>query len=288
MTEKIDREVQLRAKLKPALQRNEFELHYQPLLRLHDNKPFTIGAEALIRWRDADSGRLVPPLDFIPELERSGLIVQVGEWVLRTACKQAIEWRKTIPDFYIAVNVSARQFMEDGFVDAVARILREENVAPDAIEIELTESMLLDDEVAIKILTQLKDLGVTLSLDDFGTGFSSLGRLASMPFDVIKIDRQFIDQMNVGERQRSVVVSIVALSQGLGMTVLAEGIETAEQHQALVELGCERGQGFLFSRPIPADAFNASYIGSTPGEQTKQQLDARQRPATAADVTVSI
>jgi diguanylate cyclase (GGDEF)-like protein len=288
MTEKIDREVQLRAKLKQALQRNEFELHYQPLLRLHDNKPFTIGAEALIRWRDADSGRLVSPLDFIPELERSGLIVPVGEWVLRTACKQVIEWRKTIPDFYIAVNVSARQFMEEGFVDAVARILREENVAPDAIEIELTESMLLDDQVAINILTQLKAIGVTLSLDDFGTGFSSLGRLASMPFDVIKIDRQFIDQMNVGERQRSVVVSIVALSQGLGMTVLAEGIETAEQHQALVELGCERGQGFLFSRPLPADAFNASYIGSTAPEQPKQQPDTKQLPATATGTTVSI
>lgn len=288
MTEKIDREVQLRAKLKPALQHNEFELHYQPLLRLQENKTVAIGAEALIRWRDASSGRLVPPLDFIPELERSGLIVPVGEWVLRTACRQVLEWRRTDPDFYIAVNVSARQFMEEGFVDSVARILAEEKVAPDAIEIELTESMLLDDEEAIEILKQLKAIGVTLSLDDFGTGFSSLGRLASMPFDVIKIDRQFIDQMNVGARQRSVVVSIVALSQGLGMTVLAEGIETAEQHQALVELGCERGQGFLFSRPIPAAAFNASYIGTIPGEPPKPQADGQQLPATAADGTACI
>jgi diguanylate cyclase (GGDEF)-like protein len=269
MSEKIDREVQLRAKLKQALQRDEFELHYQPLLRQHDHT--TIGAEALIRWRDAETGRLVPPLDFISELEISGLIVPVGEWVLRTACRQVLEWRKTLPDFYIAVNVSARQFMEDGFVDLVARVLLEEKVAPDAIEIELTESMLLDDAVAIGILVQLKNIGVSLSLDDFGTGFSSLGRLATMPFDVIKIDRQFIDQMNVGERQRSVVVSIIALSHGLGMTVLAEGIETAEQHQALVALGCERGQGFLFSRPIPATAFNASFIGINPAGQPNSQ-----------------
>jgi len=269
MSEKIERELRLRAKLKQALQRDEFELHYQPLLHLDDNQ--TIGAEALIRWRDSDTGRLVPPHDFISELELSGMIVPVGEWVLRTACKQVVLWRKTLPDFYIAVNVSARQFMEDGFVDLVARILREEKVAPDAIEIELTESILLDDEVAIRILVGLKKIGVTLSLDDFGTGFSSLGRLASMPFDVIKIDHQFIAQMNEGERERSVVLSIIALSHGLGMTVLAEGIETATQRHALVELGCERGQGFLFSRPIPAEAFSTSYIGCNRGAEPKYQ-----------------
>ena len=269
MSEKIERELRQRAKLKQALQRDEFELHYQPLLHLDGNQ--TIGAEALIRWRDSETGRLVPPLDFISELELSGLIVPVGEWVLRSACKQVVQWRKTIPDFYIAVNVSARQFMEEGFVDLVARILREEKVAPDAIEIELTESLLLDDEVAIRILVGLKKLGVTLSLDDFGTGFSSLGRLASMPFDVIKIDRQFITQMNEGERERSVVLSIIALSHGLGMTVLAEGIETAMQRHTLVELGCERGQGFLFSRPIPPEAFNTSYIGCNPAAEPKYQ-----------------
>lgn len=269
MSEKIERELRLRAKLKQALQRDEFELHYQPLLHLDGNQ--TIGAEALIRWRDSETGRLVPPLDFISELELSGLIVPVGEWVLRSACKQVLQWRKTIPDFYIAVNVSARQFMEEGFVDLVARVLREEKVAPDAIEIELTESLLLDDEVAIRILVGLKKLGVTLSLDDFGTGFSSLGRLASMPFDVIKIDRQFITQMNEGERERSVVLSIIALSHGLGMTVLAEGIETAMQRHTLVELGCERGQGFFFSRPIPPEAFNTSYIGCNPAAEPKYQ-----------------
>jgi diguanylate cyclase (GGDEF)-like protein len=262
MTERIDREVHLRAKLKQALQRNEFEMYYQPLLRLCDNQP--VGAEALIRWRDPETGLLVLPVNFIPELELSGLIVQVGEWALRTACKQVVKWRQTNPDFYIAINVSARQFSEAGFVDSVVRILSEEKVAPDAIEIELTESMLLEDTQAIKMLGELKALGVGLALDDFGTGFSSLGRLASMPFDVIKIDRQFIDKMEVGEREHSVVVSIVALSHGLGMTVLAEGIETAQQHQALVELGCERGQGFLFAVPIPAEAFNATYIDNKP------------------------
>lgn len=262
MTERIEREVHLRAKLKQALQRNEFEMYYQPLLRLSDNK--TVGAEALIRWRDPETGLLVLPVNFIPELELSGLIVPVGEWALRTACKQVVTWRETIPDFFIAINVSARQFSEPGFVDSVVRILCEEKVAPDAIEIELTESMLLEEAQAIKMLAELKDLGVGLALDDFGTGFSSLGRLASMPFDVIKIDRQFIDKMEAGEREHSVVVSIVALSHGLGMTVLAEGIETAQQRQTLIELGCERGQGFLFAEPIPAAAFNATYIDNKP------------------------
>lgn len=258
MTERVDREVRLRAKLKQALERQEFELHYQPIIRLNGNK--IIGAEALIRWRDPDTGLLVSPDDFISELEHSGLIVPIGEWVLRTACKQAVQWRKTLPLFHIAVNVSPRQFMEDEFVDSVARILVEEKVAPDAIAIELTESMLLDDALTTRRLTQLKTIGVWLALDDFGTGFSSLGRLASMPFDVIKIDRQFIDQMNLGERQRSVVVAILALSHGLGMNVVAEGIEQPEQLQALIELGCHQGQGFLFSRPIPAEAFDANYI----------------------------
>ncbi len=258
MTEQLDREVRLRASLKQALQRDEFELHYQPLVRLNDS--MAIGAEALIRWRDSETGMLVQPADLIPELELSGLIVPVGEWVLRTACRQVVAWRKTQPHFHIAVNVSARQFIEEGFVDSVARILFEEKVAPSAIEIELTESMLFDDALTTVKLAQLKHIGVRLALDDFGTGFSSLGRLASMPFDVVKIDRQFIHDMNEGERERSVVVSIIAMSHGLGMTVLSEGIEQTEQLQALIELGCERGQGFLFCRPIPAEAFSALYI----------------------------
>lgn len=184
--------------------------------------------------------------------------------VLRTACRQAAQWRKTLPRFHIAVNVSARQLIEEGFVDSVARILFEEKLAPDAIAIELTESMLLDNTLMSSKLAQLKAIGVCLGLDDFGTGFSSLGRLASMPFDLIKIDRQFAEKMNVGKRERSVVVSIIALSHGLGRSVVAEGIEQSEQRQALMEGGCAQGQGFLFSRPIPADAFNAVYIGRMP------------------------
>jgi diguanylate cyclase (GGDEF)-like protein len=258
MTDKVNHEVHLRARLKQALQRQEFELHYQPLVRLLDDK--VIGAEALIRWRDSETGALVSPLDFISELEYSGLIVPVGEWVLRTACRQVMAWRKTLPNFHIAVNVSARQFIEHDFVDSVAHILREEKVAPGAIEIELTESMLFDEELTNSKLAQLKHIGVRLALDDFGTGFSSLGRLASMPFDVIKIDRQFVGKMNAGERERLVIVSIIALGHGLGMTVLSEGIELAVQRQALVDLGCERGQGFLFSRPIPAETFYANYV----------------------------
>lgn len=261
MKERIDNEVQLRTKLRHALHHNQYELHYQPLVHLHDGR--AIGAEALIRWRDPSTGKLVSPLEFIPELENSGLIVPVGEWVLRTACKQVALWRKTTPKFHVAVNVSARQFLDEGFVEVVARVLREENVPAEAIEVELTESVLFDEVLTTQKLEQLKTLGVRLSLDDFGTGFSSLGRLSSMPFDVIKIDRRFIENMNQSVRDSSVVVSIVALTHGLGMTVLSEGIESDDQLQALLGLGCERGQGFLFSKPLTADGFTTTYIDNS-------------------------
>ena len=261
MKERIDNEVQLRTKLRHALHHNQYELHYQPLVHLHDGR--AIGAEALIRWRDPSTGKLVSPLEFIPELENSGLIVPVGEWVLRTACKQVALWRKTTPKFHVAVNVSARQFLDEGFVEVVARVLREENVPAEAIEVELTESVLFDEVLTTQKLEQLKTLGVRLSLDDFGTGFSSLGRLSSMPFDVIKIDRRFIENMNQSARDSSVVVSIVALTHGLGMTVLSEGIESDDQLQALLGLGCERGQGFLFSKPLTADGFTTTYIDNS-------------------------
>lgn len=272
MTEKLEREMHMRTRLKFALQRDEFEIEYQPLLRLQDDQ--VIGAEALLRWRDSETGALVSPAEFIAELEDSGLIVPVGAWVLRMACRRAAQWRQTHPAFHIAVNVSARQFIEDGFVASVAQILFEEHVAPDAIEIELTESMLLDEALTSAKLKQLKKIGVRLALDDFGTGFSSLGRLASMPFDVIKIDRQFINQMDSGERERSVIVSILALSRGLGMVTLSEGIETAAQREALLKLKCERGQGFLFSKPISADAFYSTYIQSHMGmAETALEMD---------------
>jgi EAL domain-containing protein (putative c-di-GMP-specific phosphodiesterase class I) len=255
---RVDTELQLRIKLRRALQQGEYELHYQPLVHLHDGR--AIGAEALIRWRNPTTGQLVSPLDFIPELESSGLIVPVGEWVLRTACQQVARWRQTTPTFHVAVNVSARQFLDDGFVGVVERALREEGVPAEAIEVELTESVMFDEALTARKLEQLKELGVRLALDDFGTGFSSLGRLSSMPFDVIKIDRRFIENMNQSPRDSSVVVSIVALTHGLGMTVLSEGIESAEQRQSLLDLGCERGQGFLFSKPLTADHFTTTYI----------------------------
>lgn len=258
---RVDRELQLRTKLRHALQHGEYELHYQPLVHLEDGR--AIGAEALIRWRDPTTGLLVSPMEFIPELESSGMIVPVGEWVLRTACKQVSRWRETMPHFHVAVNVSARQFLDDGFVSVVERVLREERVPPEAIDVELTESVLYDEVLTTRKLEQLKTIGVRLSLDDFGTGFSSLGRLSSMPFDIIKIDRRFIENMNQSPRDSSVVVSIVALTHGLGMTVLSEGIESTEQRQSLLLLGCERGQGFLFSKPLTAASFTTTYIDPT-------------------------
>lgn len=253
MSELIEKELVLRKKLKFALTENQFELHYQAIFDV--DTQHIIGAEALIRWRDPETAELIAPNLFIPELENSGLIVPVGEWVLRSACQQVAIWRKTLPHFKLAINVSARQFNEDVFVGTVEKILSETGVCADAIELELTESMLHNEALTTKRLAELKVIGVQLSLDDFGTGYSSFGRLASMPFDVIKIDRSFIHHMTASEKEFSIVVSIVALAKELGITVLAEGIESDIQLTLLKNLECQRGQGFWFARPISSDAF---------------------------------
>ena len=232
-----------------ALEHAEFILHYQPLCRAYDGLP--IGAEALVRWRR--DGVIVPPSDFIPIAEECGQIVVLGETILRMACRQAVLWneRRTEP-FVISVNVSAHQFRDSGFVELVVAVLRETGLAAPCLELEITESVFLDDvERTETVLRQLKQIGVSIALDDFGTGYSSLSYLSRFQVDRIKIDRSFVQTLATHPRNKAIVQTIISLGHQLGLKVIAEGVETVEQRKILSALGCLELQGYLFGRPGP-------------------------------------
>jgi diguanylate cyclase (GGDEF)-like protein/PAS domain S-box-containing protein len=249
--------VRIERGLQQSLQNDEMFLVYQPLFDFASGE--IAGVEALIRWKSSDMG-LLSPLRFIPVAERSGLIVPIGEWVIRTACRQNREWQdaglRSVP---ISVNVSARQLRDAKFVSQVETILRETGLEPEYLEIELTESATMEDlDHSLEILTALSDLGVRLVIDDFGTGYSSLARLRQLPIDGIKVDRSFIEHIAEDSKERSLVMAIVAMASNLGLQVVAEGVETFDQLRALGSLEgqpvpvfrCDRVQGFLFSRPV--------------------------------------
>jgi len=249
LTEATQRQQKLESDLVGAFHRDEFVLHYQPFVDSRSGR--ITGVEALLRWQHPELG-LIPPNQFIPELEELGLIVDVGRWVLRTACRQAVGWQQLgIPPIRMAVNVSTKQFYQDNFVGLVESVLKESGLRPDLLELELTESRTLDDsELTIKTMHDLKRLGVTLALDDFGTGWSSLAYLRRFPVDRIKIDRCFV--RDIGTQSTAAVVnSILGLSKTLGMDCVAEGVETRNQSQFLTKQTCSEMQGFLFSPPVP-------------------------------------
>ncbi len=214
-----------------------------------------VGFEALVRWQHPIRG-LVPPIAFIPLAEETGLILPLGRWVLETACRQARAWRDARPngpELFMSVNLSARQFVQADLVDQVAAILADSGLDPRGLEIEITESVLMDQsEAGIRTLGRLRELGVRLVLDDFGTGYSSLSYLKHLPLDTIKIDRSFVAGL-ADVTDRSIVEAVVALARGLRIGVVAEGIETEVQRRILRDIGCDVGQGYLFSRPLPAD-----------------------------------
>ncbi len=248
--ERLDLEVDLRR----AVERDELRLHYQPLVALDTGR--IVGLEALVRWQHPTRG-LVAPLEFIPLAEETGLILSIGRWVLETACRQAREWRDALPadrPLLMSVNLSARQFAQPDLAEQVARILGETGLDPSMLELEITESVLMDEsEAGVVSLRELRRLGVKLVLDDFGTGYSSLSYLKHLPLDTIKIDRSFVAGLTGDDANLPIVEAVVALAHGLRMGVVAEGIETEDQLARLRELHCDRGQGFLFARPMPAD-----------------------------------
>ena len=245
--------LEIRADLERALIDNEFVVHYQPIVGLQESG--VLGMEALIRWQHPEHG-LMAPLDFIPVAEETGLIVPIGRWVLREAALQAKRWQAAAPEgetFTMSVNVSARQLMRAEIVDEVAAVLHETGIPPSTLTLEITESVLMNDRnAAITRLHQLKDLGVRVAVDDFGTGYSSLGYLSTLPIDILKIDKSFIDRVASGAEDSAIAQAVIKLGNSLSLTVVAEGIEAAEQATALRAMRCHRGQGFYFSKPLDA------------------------------------
>jgi diguanylate cyclase (GGDEF)-like protein len=253
--------VELETDLRNALERHELRLHYQPLVDLATDR--IVGLEALVRWQHPSRG-LVPPLSFIPLAEDTGLIVPIGRWVLETACLQARAWLDERPDspLVMSVNLSPRQFAQPTLVADVIDILASTGLPPERLELEITESILLDEgDTAAAALRALREVGVRLVLDDFGTGYSSLSYLRRLPLDTIKIDRSFIDGLDSDDANLPIVQAVIALAHGLGIDVVAEGIETAGQLARLRELVCDRGQGFYYARPQPPEQLAALLAG---------------------------
>jgi EAL domain-containing protein (putative c-di-GMP-specific phosphodiesterase class I) len=236
----------LEVELRAALQLQQFELYYQPLMDLQTSK--ILGFEALIRWRHPERG-LVSPLEFIPLAEEIGLIVPIGEWVLRQACSEAATWPENM---LVAVNISPAQFANKNLVPSILLGLASAGLSAHRLELEVTESILLQEsENNLRVLYQLRALGVRIAMDDFGTGYSSLSYLRRFPFDKIKLDRSFVSDMAGDPECAAIIRAIAGLAEGLHMTTTAEGVETQEQLERLRAEGYTEGQGYLFSRPLP-------------------------------------
>jgi len=249
-----DKLEQIKTSLCGALEREEFQVYYQPQVNVQSGK--IMSAEALVRWLHPEKG-LISPAEFIPDAEETGFIVQLGEWVLRTACKQMQVWQNAGFSLQqVAVNLSPRQFHQPNLSSRVAEILAEIGLAPSSLELELTESLMVEDaKSAIATLQQLKDLGVSISIDDFGTGYSSLSYLTQYPFDVLKIDRCFISNITDGCTNAAIVKAIIEMAHTLCLEVIAEGVETEAEKDFLWRYECDAMQGYLFSPPVPAADF---------------------------------
>jgi EAL domain-containing protein (putative c-di-GMP-specific phosphodiesterase class I) len=270
--------LQLESDLRRALERRELVLHYQPVVALRTGA--IAGVEALIHWNHPQRG-VLRPLEFVPLAEETGLVVPIGEWVLREACQKTREWQaKFGRPLTVGVNLSARQFMGDGVVRAVGRALESSGLPPRSLRLELTESMLMENPPrAAQVLAELRALGVSLDLDDFGTGYSSLSYLHHFRLDTLKIDRSFLGNWEI-------VSAIVNLARGLRLTLIAEGVETEDQLEVLLRLGCEYGQGFLFGRPLTAAEMEArlqteggARLAPGPGVRVDRELDRLRVPS---------
>ncbi|NVE01584.1 EAL domain-containing protein [Massilia sp. BJB1822] len=256
LNEQLGERLLIEGALRQALERREFVLHYQPQVDIASGR--IVGMEALVRWQHPELG-MVAPNRFIPLAEETGLIVPLGAWVLRTACAQALAWQRLGKgELRVAVNVSARQMAEQDFVQSVAAALAETGLAPHCLELELTESQVMNDiEHAISVMHELKKLGVKLAIDDFGTGYSSLAHLKRFAIDVLKIDQTFVRDVTENADDAAIVMTIIALASNLKLEVISEGVETRQQLDFLRQHGCQQMQGYYFSRPVPAADFLA-------------------------------
>lgn len=273
----IERRVELEAAMRQGLVNNEFVLYYQPQVVEHfDGQRRVVGAEALIRWKHPDQG-MISPADFIPVAEESGLILHLGQWVLSTACAQLNQWSAQ-PQFAhlsIAVNVSARQFHQPDFVATVLETLTTSGADPKRLKLELTEGLLVSnlEDVVVK-MNSLKTLGVSFSLDDFGTGYSSLSYLKRLPLDQLKIDKSFVNDILNDSSDAAIARTVIALADSLGLSIIAEGVETHEQRRFLAGEGCVAYQGYVFSRPLPVEEFEC-LVQPLRMIRTPDQLDAQ-------------
>ncbi|MBY0432069.1 MAG: EAL domain-containing protein, partial [Rhodospirillales bacterium] len=255
MNRKQAERLSLETDLRQAVQRGEFTLHYQPKVDAPTGR--IVGAEALIRWRHPSLGMVSPAL-FIPLAEETGLVVPIGEWVLREACRQLQDWRGRGLDIpSVSVNISGVQFKSPTLLQAIDAALADSGLPPDSLDVELTESMMVEDvEAAIAMMTNLRHRGLSVSIDDFGTGYSSLSYLKTLPITTLKIDQAFVRDLPGSIKDGAIVTTIVTLAANLGFDVVAEGVETAEQVAFLAERGCHTIQGYYFSRPLDGEAFS--------------------------------
>ncbi|MBT4040402.1 MAG: EAL domain-containing protein, partial [Rhodospirillales bacterium] len=253
LSAQVYRNLDIDRNLRRAIERKEFKLLYQPKIDLQSRK--IIGCEALIRWESAELG-FVPPDEFIIVAERSGLIIDIGNWVLDEACRQGKEWMdKGLPAVHVAVNLSAVQFLQGDIDELITGAVAKHGFDPERLDLELTETMLVvNPEQTINTLKRMKERGMSVSMDDFGTGYSSLSFMAKLPLDNLKVDRSFVMHLPEDRDAATLVRTIVTMAQQLGLAVIAEGIETASQEAFLSALGCEMGQGYLFGKPMePSD-----------------------------------
>ena len=243
----------LESAMRNAIKENQFYLEYQPKVNLQTNQ--IIGMEALVRWHHPDLGTISPG-KFIPLAEQTGLIVPLGEWILKESCRQTKKWHDMgYKNITVSVNVSVRQLEDPLFIDKVKSILMETKLNPEWLEVEVTESILADVENVVKILHEIRQLGIQISLDDFGTGYSSLSYIKNLPIDILKIDQSFVKDIHQNEESSAIVQAILKIADSIGIQVIAEGIELQEHVLKLVENGCRIGQGYFFSRPLKVDAF---------------------------------
>lgn len=279
--ERSQANLRIEAGLRAALTRGELEVHFQPKVSSVSGE--TVGAEALMRWRNGETG-LVSPADFIPVAEDTGLIVPMGEWILRAACEHVVQWsRSGYERVSVSVNLSARQFQQGRIVETVSRVLRETGVSPSLLELEVTEgAMMADTEANLAILADLKKLGLRIALDDFGTGYSSLSYLRKFPIDTLKIDRSFVRHVTEDPDARAITMAIIAMAKQLRMHLVAEGVETEAQLHFLKAQGCHEIQGFLYSPPLAPERFRTWLDARAAIEEERVSGECPVAPRTAS------
>jgi EAL domain-containing protein (putative c-di-GMP-specific phosphodiesterase class I) len=269
-TQSLDR-LDIESSLRHAVERGELRLHYQPKVDVITGR--IAGVEALLRWMHPELGML-PPIRFIPLAEETGLIVLIGGWVLNTACAQSMEWQRAgLPPISMAVNVSPRQFADEQLLSSIDNALASSGLDPKLLQIEITESMvMLNVERAVRVLDAIQSRGVRIAIDDFGAGYSSMSMLKRFPIDTIKIDSSFIRELPDSSQDKAIAKAIINLGKALGLTIVAEGVETAEQDKFLRDHACDEIQGFLFSHPVPPEKIAELLIAMPALDSGKSQL----------------